>query len=197
MKTWQIDTTHSSINFLVRHMLVSKVRGAFLRWSGAIDFSEAVPRAGSVTVSVDAASIDTGVAERDAHLRSIDFLDARQHPFIVFESTAVEPSGLQQLRVLGTLTIRGITREVALDVEYGGRMRDTDGVERVGFSARTTISRRAFGITFNQVLDTGGLALGDKLEILLEVEAVETQEAITRSGATQPDGKRRHVPFGA
>jgi polyisoprenoid-binding protein YceI len=180
MKTWRIDTTHSSIAFLVRHMLVSKVRGSFTRWSGALDFSEAVPRAGSVTVCIDAASIDSGVAERDAHLRSIDFLDAREHPFIVFESTDVEAMGSQQLRVIGDLTIRGITREVVLEVEYGGRVRGADGVERVGFSARTTISRKAFGITFNQVLATGGLALGDKLEILIDVEAVEKIERLSR-----------------
>ena len=181
MKTWNIDTTHSSVTFLVRHMLVGRVRGAFNRWSGALAFSEAVPRAGSVTVRIDATSIDTGVAERDAHLRSIDFLDAREHPFITFASTEVEALSPLQLRVTGDLTIRGITREVVLDVEYGGRVRGGDSVERVGFAARTTISRKAFGITFNQVLPTGGLALGDKLEILLDVEAVEKTETVSRS----------------
>jgi polyisoprenoid-binding protein YceI len=172
-KTWKIDTTHSNVTFLARHMLVSKVRGSFTRWSGGLEFAEAVPRAGRATVCIDASSIDTQVAERDAHLRSIDFLDAKAHPFITFESTGVEAIGARQLRVSGDLTIRGVTREVILDVEYGGRMRDPTGTERIGFSARTSISRKAFGITFNQLLATGDFVVGDKLEILIDVEAVE------------------------
>src|SRR5262245_38441697 len=116
MKRWKIDTTHSNITFLVRHMLVSRVRGRFARWSGALQFAEAVPRAASVAVCIDAGSIDTQVAERDAHLRSIDFLDTKVHPFITFESATVEPTGARQLTVTGDLTIRGVTREVVLDV---------------------------------------------------------------------------------
>jgi polyisoprenoid-binding protein YceI len=173
LRTWKIDTTHSNISFLVRHMLVSKVHGQFTSWSGAIDFAEAVPSAGRVVVVIDAASIDTQLPERDKHLRSSDFLDVRDHPFIVFESASVEATGAQQLKVIGSLTLRGVTREVVLDVEYGGRMRDGKGIERIGFSARTTISRKAFGITFNEVLPAGGLVVGDKLEILIDVEAAE------------------------
>lgn len=173
LKTWTIDTVHSSITFLVRHMLVSTVRGTFTRWAGTLLFSEAVPGAASVSVSVDATSIDTHVPERDAHLRSMDFLSAEEHPVITFQSTMAEAMGARQMAVSGDLTIRGITREVVLDVEYGGRISDSLGHERVGFSARTTVSRRAFGITFNQPLAGGGLMVGDKLEILIEVEAVE------------------------
>ncbi|MDB4969692.1 MAG: hypothetical protein JWN44_5381 [Myxococcales bacterium] len=173
LKSWKIDTVHSSITFLVRHMLVSTVRGTFTRWSGTLVFAEAVPGAASVSVSVDSTSIDTHVPERDAHLRSIDFLSAEEHPLITFQSTMVEAIGPRQMTLIGDLMIRGITREVVLDVEYGGRISDPLGHERVGFSARTTISRRAFGITFNQSLAGGGLMVGDKLEILIEVEAVE------------------------
>jgi polyisoprenoid-binding protein YceI len=177
LKNWTIDTVHSSITFLVRHMLVSTVRGTFTRWSGALTFAEAVPGATSVSVSVDATSVDTKVPERDARLRSMDFLGAEQHPVITFQSTMVESLGARQMTASGDLTIRGITREVVLDVEYGGRIRDPFGHERVGFSGRTTISRKAFGITFNESLAGGGLIVGDKLEILIEVEAVEDAAA--------------------
>ncbi len=173
IKRWTIDTTHSNIVFSVRHMLVSKVRGRFVRWSGELDFAEAVPSAGSARVRIEAACIDTHVPERDAHLRSIDFLDASRHPIITFESTTIDALGARQFRVYGDLTIRGVTREVALDVEYSGRIRDPSGCERVGFTARASISRKAFGITFNHVLASGGLAVGDRVDIAIDVEAVE------------------------
>src|SRR4051794_17167129 len=129
LKQWKIDTAHSSIGFSARHMVVSTVRGRFTRWSGSFLFAEAVPGASSVDVAIDANSIDTGVAERDAHLRSIDFLEAARHPLIMFRSTMIEQAGARQLTVTGDLTIRGITREVTLDVEYGGRVRDPLGKE--------------------------------------------------------------------
>ncbi len=173
LKRWKIDPAHSNITFLVRHMLVSTVRGRFTRWSGALLFAEAIPGAASVDIAIDASSIDTGVPERDAHLRSLDFLETARHPLITFRSTMVEPVSARQMTVSGDLTIRGVTREVRLDVEYGGRMRDPFGRERVGFSARTAISRKAFGISFDEVLAGGGFVVGDKLEILIEVEAVE------------------------
>jgi polyisoprenoid-binding protein YceI len=183
LKTWKIDTTHSNISFLVRHMLVSKVHGQFTRWSGAIEFAEAVPRAGRVTVVIDASSIDTQLPARDQHLRSSDFLDVRQHPYIVFESASVEAIAARQLRVIGSLTLRGVTREVVLDVEYGGRMRDANGIEHVGFSARTTISRKAFGMTFNEVLPAGGLVVGDKLELIIDIEAADATAGDTQHSA--------------
>ncbi|HEX8952455.1 MAG TPA: YceI family protein [Polyangia bacterium] len=173
LKQWKIDSTHSSIGFSARHMVVSTVRGRFTRWSGSFVFAESVPGASSVEVAIDAGSIDTGVAERDAHLRSIDFLEAARHPLITFRSTMIEPAGTRLLTVTGDLTIRGVTREVTLDVEYGGRVRDPLGKERVGFSAHTTVSRKEFGITFQQALANGSLVVGDKLEIAIEVEAIE------------------------
>jgi polyisoprenoid-binding protein YceI len=173
LKQWKIDNTHSSIGFSARHMVVSTVRGRFTRWSGSFVFAEAVPGASSVEIAIDATSIDTQVPERDAHLRSIDFLEAARHPLIMFRSTMIEPIGARQMTLTGELTIRGISREVTLDVEYGGRVRDPLGHERVGFSARTTISRKDFGITFQQALANGSLVVGDKLEIAIEIEAVE------------------------
>lgn len=183
LKTWKIDATHSSISFLVRHMLVSRIHGSFARWSGEVRFSEAIPAAGAVTARLEAASIDTREPKRDAHLRSGDFLDVAQHPFIDFRSTSVESLGGRDLLVIGELTLRGVTREVRLEVEYGGRMRDPSGVERVGFTARGSISRKAFGITFNQVLESGGLALGDRMELRIDVAAVEERAAERQGGA--------------
>ena len=188
MTSWKIDTVHSTISFLVRHMLVSRVRGTFNRWEGGFDFDEADPTVGFATARIAADSVDTNDATRDAHLRSSDFLDVARFPVIGFRSTrvsalgAAEPGKERTLQLAGALTIRGVTREVLLDVEFGGRMRDPDGVVRVGFSARTTINRRAFGIVFNQMLDAGGLALGDKLEIAIEIEAVREAELPAQLG---------------
>jgi polyisoprenoid-binding protein YceI len=184
LKQWKIDSAHSSIGFSVRHMVVSTVRGRFTRWSGSFVFAEAVPGASSVEVAIDASSIDTQVPERDAHLRSIDFLEAARHPLITFRSTMVEPVGARQMTVTGELTIRGITREVTLEVEYGGRVRDPLGRERVGFSAHTAVSRKDFGITFQQALANGSLVVGDKLDITMEIEAVEqVARVLTPPGA--------------
>jgi polyisoprenoid-binding protein YceI len=184
LKQWKIDNAHSSIGFSARHMVVSTVRGRFTRWSGSFVFAEAVPGASSVEVAIDASSIDTQVPERDEHLRSIDFLEAARHPLITFRSTMVEPVGARQMTVTGELTIRGITREVTLEVEYGGRVRDPLGRERVGFSAHTTVSRKDFGITFQQALANGSLVVGDKLDITMEIEAIEqAARVLTPPGA--------------
>jgi polyisoprenoid-binding protein YceI len=172
LQTWKIDTTHSTVGFVVRFMLVSKVRGRFNRWRGELQFDEAVPLSGAVTAHIEAASIDTNDRQRDAHLRSADFLDAARSPELSFRSSRVEPAGDKRFLLVGHLTIRGVTREVSLDVEYGGRMSDPMGNQRIGFMARTTINRRTFGITFNQVLDSGGLALGNTLEVDIEIQAV-------------------------
>jgi len=172
MKSWKIDPAHSHVSLLVRHMLVSRVRVSFTRFAGELRFDEAVPTSASVTAHIEAASLETHEPRRDAHLRSRDFLDVERHPLIVFRSTMVHPLGDRQLQLHGELTIRGVTRDVVLDVSYGGRMRDDAGVERVGFAAHATISRKAFGMTFNQLLATVGLAIGDKLEVGIEIEAV-------------------------
>jgi polyisoprenoid-binding protein YceI len=190
MTTWNIDTVHSTIGFVVRHMLVSRIRGRFDRWSGLLRFDEPRDPAASVAVEIDAASVDTNDAQRDAHLRSADFLDVQRFPRISFHSTRVEAAPAGGLILAGDLTIRDVTREVLLEVEYGGRMRDPDGNERAGFTAHTTINRRAFGVTFNQVLDSGGLALGDKLEIIIELEAIA--QGIGRTGyARTTTGERQ------
>jgi polyisoprenoid-binding protein YceI len=169
---WEIDSSHSGIHFSVRHLVIAKVRGQFGRWTGAVtvpdgDFSRA-----SVDVTIDASSIDTGVGQRDDHLRSADFFDVTTFPELTFRTARVEPQG-DRLKLVGTLTIKGVAKEVILDVEPLGRARDPWGNERAAFSAKTAVDRREFGLTYNQVLETGGVMVGDKIEIEIDVEAVK------------------------
>ena len=175
---WEIDSAHSGIHFSVRHLVVAKVRGQFTRWSGTLlaeggDLSRA-----TVEVTIDASSIETGVADRDTHLRSADFFDVAQYPELKFTSQRVEPKGDDRYTVVGDLSLHGVTREVALEVEYAGRAQDPWGNERAGFSARTAILRKEFGLDWNQVLEAGGVMVGDRIEIELEIEAVKQQAAV-------------------
>jgi polyisoprenoid-binding protein YceI len=169
---WEIDGSHSGVHFSVRHMVVAKVRGHFSRFSGSISTKDGDLGHASVEVAIDASSIETGVAERDQHLRSADFLDVANFPELTFRSTAVEKRSEEELRVTGDLTIRGVTRAVVLDVEYAGRTKDPWGNERAGFTAKTSIDRKEFGLVWNQVLEAGGVMVGDRVTIELEVEAV-------------------------
>ena len=173
---WEIDSSHSSVHFSVRHLVIAKVRGTFTRWSGTVqapdDFSKA-----TVAVTIDASSIDTGVAQRDAHLRSADFFDVEQFPELRFVSTRVQSRRDGEIDVVGDLTIRGITREVVLRVEPHGQAKDPWGNVRVAFTAKTSIDRKDFGLTWNQVLEAGGVMVGDRVEIEAEIEAVKQVEA--------------------
>jgi polyisoprenoid-binding protein YceI len=172
MATWSIDTGHSAIHFGVRHMMFTKTRGRFTRWTGELRLEPADLTSSSVEVTIDAASIDTGDQQRDAHLRSPDFLEAEKFPTLVFRSTKVDDLGDGKLRVSGDLTIRGVTRPVVLDTEYAGRVKDPWGNHRAGFTAKTSIDRSDFGLRWNMPLEGGGLVVGNKVEIELEVEAV-------------------------
>ncbi len=169
---WDIDVSHSAVQFSVRHMVIAKVHGRFTRWSGAIALDEQDLTRSAVEVRIDAASLDTQVADRDAHLRSPDFLDVARHPEITFRSKRIERHGSAH-RVIGDLQLRGVTREVALEVEYAGTARDPWGNERAGFSARATLDRRDFGLVWNAALETGGVLVGEKVEISIELEAVK------------------------
>lgn len=173
LERWEIDSSHSGIHFSVRHMVISRVRGQFARWSGTVLAEDGDPSRATVEVVIDASSIDTGVADRDGHLKSPDFLNVAEHPDITFKSRGVEPLGQGHLRVSGELTIRGVTREVALEVEVAGRARDPWGNERAGFAAKASIDRREFGLVWNQVLEAGGVLVGERVEIEIEVEAVK------------------------
>ena len=170
-KQWEFDQAHSSINFSVRHMVVSKIRGRFTRWTGVLVIDDVDPSMSSAAVEIDATSIDTGEPVRDTHLRADAFLCADRFPRLTFKSRLVE-SRSTGYRVTGDLTIRGVTRSVILQVEDGGRVRDPRGYDRAGFSAHTAINRNDFGICVNMLLDLGRLALGDLVEIEIEVEAI-------------------------
>jgi polyisoprenoid-binding protein YceI len=174
---WNVDATHSGVHFSIRHMVVSKVRGRFAKYAGTIALDEADLTRSVVQATIDAASIDTGVEQRDQHLRSADFFDAERYPELRFKSTRIEQVGDDRYRVLGDLTIRDVTREVALDVEYGGRAKDPWGNERAGFVAKASLDRKDFGLGWNQVLEAGGVLVGDRVDIELEVEAVKASAA--------------------
>ena len=172
--TWTLDTAHSGIAFSVRHMVVAKVRGRFGSWTGSVQLDEQDLTRSQVDVQIDASSIDTGNEQRDTHLRSADFLDVEQFPNLRFQSTRVENAGAERFRVLGKLTIHGVTREVTLEVERGGTGKDPWGNQRVGFAATTSILRSDFGLTWNQALETGGLLVADRVDIELDVQAVQS-----------------------
>lgn len=178
LETFEIDVAHSGIHFRVRHMVVARVHGRFARWSGTIRLDEENPVRSSVAVHIEAASIDTGVADRDAHLRSADFLHAEQFPEIVFESKRIETVDAAHLQIIGNLTLRDVTREVVLDVEREGSVKDPVGHLRVGFSAAGSLDRRDFGLLWNQVLEQGGVLVGDRVDFEIEVEAVRTGASV-------------------
>jgi polyisoprenoid-binding protein YceI len=170
---WAFDLKHSSVNFWVRHLMVSKVHGQFAQWTGDFQFDETNPGSSHVDVRIDAASIDTREAQRDAHLRSPDFFDVEKYPQITFRSSRVDPVGEAAYHVVGDLSIHGVTKSVVLNVDFAGRAKDPWGSERVGFTARTSIDRKDFGLVYNTVLEAGGVMVGDKVEIVIEVEAAK------------------------
>jgi polyisoprenoid-binding protein YceI len=172
--TWTIDPAHSSIEFAVRHMMFTKIRGRFKEFSGTIScLDESNPTKAKVEATIDVASIDTGDANRDAHLRSAEFLDVEHYPSITFTSKRIDKKAEDQFNMVGDLTIRGITREITLDTTYNGRGTNPWGKEVAGFSASSTLNRRDFGLTWNVALETGGMLVGDNLEVDIEVEAVK------------------------
>lgn len=168
--TWAIDTSHSGVNFVVKHLMVGKTRGRFADWSGTITVAED-PLASSVQVEIAATSIDTKDDGRDGHLRSGDFLDVEQFPTITFVSRRVEGAG-DEWKVTGDLTIHGVTRSVVLELDYEGAAKDPWGGSRIAFEGSTEIDREEFGLTWNAVLEAGGVLVGKKVKIEFEVEAV-------------------------
>jgi polyisoprenoid-binding protein YceI len=173
LSTWNIDATHSGIHFSVRHMVFAKVRGRFAKFRGQVRLDPEHLTQASVEVEMDAASIDTGVTDRDDHLRSGDFFDVDRYPKLLFRSTRVEHVAGDRYRVVGDLTIRDVTREVTLDVEYGGVAKDPWGNQRAAFTATTSLQRTDYGLHWNQVLEAGGVLVGERVDIELEVQAVE------------------------
>ena len=168
--TWDIDASHSTVGFSVRHMMVSKVRGYFREFSGEVVTGEN-PEQSTVTATIDMDSIDTRQEQRDAHIRSADFFDVGNHTVMTFRSTEVRADGADWT-VVGDLTIKGITKPVELALEVNGFGPDAYGGTRAGFSARTEISRKEFGVDIDMPMDGGGVVVGDKISIELEIEAV-------------------------
>lgn len=179
--SWKIDSAHSHIQFSVRHMMISKVRGEFDEFSGTINFDEDKPQASTVHVEIDAASIDTGVEDRDNHLRSEDFLYVEEYPTITFDSKRVEITGDRTARLIGDLTIRGRSREVALDVELQGIAKSPWGNYSAGFSASGSFNRKDWGLEWNQALETGGVLVGDKVNVDVEVELVKEEGEVSEA----------------
>lgn len=169
--TWEIDPAHSTVGFVARHLMIAKVRGRFGAFSGTLHVADD-PDASWAGVTIDASSIDTREERRDAHLRSPDFLDVANHPTLGFRSTGLHRTGERTFELPGELTIRGVTRPVTLAVEFEGLTIDPWGNTRAVFSAETQIDREEFGLTWNQVLETGGVLVGRDVKIQIEIEAV-------------------------
>jgi polyisoprenoid-binding protein YceI len=170
---WQIDPQHTSAQFAVSHMRTSTVRGRFNQTTGTVKWDGRDFASASVVIIVDVASIDTGVPERDAHLRTADFLLVEKYPTITFRSVKIEPTSPGRVRMTGNLTIRGVTKPVVLDVAGPSESaKGPDGAMRVGASATATIDRRDFGLAWNRVLEAGGLFVGYQVAITIDIEIV-------------------------
>ncbi|MCB0208895.1 MAG: polyisoprenoid-binding protein [Anaerolineae bacterium] len=177
--SWQLDKAHSSVEFSVRHMMISKVRGRFEDFEVTVNFDESNPTNTSVDATVDIASINTREPQRDGHLKSPDFFNADAYPTMTFKSTKVEKVDNSHAKLIGDLTIQNVTKPVTLDVEYAGKaVNPFTGSETVGFTANGKISRKEWGMTWNQALETGGIMVGDEVTIHLEVELVKESEQV-------------------
>ncbi len=174
--SWKIDPAHSEITFSVRHLMVSNVQGRFERFSGVVNFDEENPQNSSVEVQIEAASINTREPQRDAHLRSPDFLNADQFPYLTFKSKRIEVLDDSHGRIIGDLTIRDVTREVTLDVVFNGKVKSPFGFTTAGFSASAKINRKDWGLVWNVALETGGVLVGEEVNIQIELELIQEKE---------------------
>lgn len=172
MTRWDFEPGHTSVTFAVRHMMITIVRGHYKNVQGTLYFDPAEPSKASVDVSIEAASCSTEEAERDAHLRSADFLDCATHPAIRFRSTSVEQTGFNSYQITGDLTIRGITHAVRLDASYYGPVDTPFNNTRIGFLATTRINREDFGVRWNAPMPGGGSVVGKEVELTIDVEAI-------------------------
>jgi polyisoprenoid-binding protein YceI len=174
---YQIDRSHTSIQFSARHMMISKVRGSFDQFEGQIELNEENPELTTVSVTIDAASINTRDPQRDGHLRAPDFLNTDVYPSITFRSTRVERTGSKTAKLYGDLTIRDVTNPVVVDVEYVGTSVSPWGATAFGFEGSTRINRKDWGLVWNVALETGGVLVSDEIAINLELEVVKVPEA--------------------
>jgi polyisoprenoid-binding protein YceI len=180
---WKIDTVHSHVSFSVKHMMVTTVRGKFGSYRGSVRLDPKDFTRSSFEGEIDVASIDTGNVDRDNHLRTNDFFDAANHPKITFKSTAIEPKGEGEYLVRGDITIRGVTRPVALDVEYRGTSKSPYGQTLTGIGVTGSLNRKDFGVNFNAPLETGGVVVGEKVKLELDIEAIQVDEKAEASAS--------------
>lgn len=177
MPTYQIDSQHTGAHFKVRHMMISNVKGEFSRIKGSVEFDPKNMASSHVEATIEPASVNTREPQRDSHLKSSDFLDVLRYPSITFHSTGIAATGRDSYEVTGDLTIRGVTREVTLQVDsVTPEIKDPDGQFRFGASATTKIARKDFGLTWNAVLESGGFVVGDEVDITIDVELVRKPE---------------------
>jgi polyisoprenoid-binding protein YceI len=184
--SWTIDPNHTLIEFSVKHMMITTVRGRFTRFSGSIQLDERQPERAGVEGSVEVDSIDTHAADRDAHLRSADFFDVANHPRMTFRSTAIRPRAEGRFAIAGDLTIRGVTRPVVFEVVDEGRSQDPWGKRRWGLSAETVINRKDFGLNWNVALETGGWLVGDQVRVSVELQLIEALPEALMAEETEP-----------
>ncbi len=182
---WQIDPSHTRVQFSVRHMMISTVRGEFDKFSGSVEFDEKNPAASKINVQIDTASINTKFDQRDTHLRSADFFDVANYPYITFVSKRIEVLDPKNARVHGDLTIRGVTKEIVLNVEYYGLVKSPWGSSSAGFNAHTKINRKDWNLNWNVALETGGWLVSDDIKIEVEVELVQVPETVQADANVQ------------
>ncbi|MBD0744739.1 YceI family protein [Streptomyces sp. CBMA152] len=172
--TYTIDPAHSRIGFTVRHAMVTNVRGSFAGFEGTLELNGAAPAASSAVLDVKVATVDTGIADRDNHLRSGDFFDAEQFPLMTFRSTEAQQLGGDSYRIIGDLTIKDVTRPLAIDLEFNGSATDPYGNQRVGFEGSADILRSDWGLTWNAALETGGVVVSDKVKLTFDISAIKS-----------------------
>ena len=170
---WTVDTSHSSVGFSVRHMMVSNVKGSFDKFAATVEGSPADPASAKISATIEVASVNTREPKRDDHLRSADFFDAAKFPQMTFTSTTVEKVSATKAKVTGNLTLRGVTKPVVLDVEYTAPVKSPWGKTVVGATATGKINRQDFGVSFSKTLETGGLLVADEVTIQLELEFIQ------------------------
>lgn len=175
--SYTVDAGHSRIGFVARHAMVTKVRGSFNEFEGSGQLDAENPANSTLSLTIQAASIDTRNADRDAHLRSNDFFDMENHPQITFVSTSVEAKGSDEFRVTGDLTIKGVTKSVSVDLEYTGAAVDPFGNQRLGLEGSTTVNRKDWGVNWNAALEAGGVLVSEKVTLEFEISAILNADA--------------------
>lgn len=172
--SYAIDPTHSRLGFVARHAMVTKVRGGFNEFEGTLHIDAADPSKSTAQITITAASIDTRNSQRDDHLRTNDFLDAPTYPKITFVSTSAEQVSDEEFRITGDLTIKDVTKQITVDLEFGGYAKDPFGNERIGFEGKAKLNRKDFNVNFHAALETGGVLVSDKIDLEFEVSAVKS-----------------------